>query len=362
MKFYKRVQTKKINIGNVQIGGGSPILVQSMTNTNSKDWKATVKQIKQLEEAGCEIVRVSFPDIESAYNVSKIKKNIKIPLVADIHFDYRIALEVIKQGVDKLRINPGNIGSKDKVIILAKEAKNASIPIRIGVNAGSLKYINKFHDTLPCAKALVNAVMGYIKILEKYNFYDIVVSLKASNIATTVQAYKIFASKRNYPLHLGITEAGPIFSGTVKSAAGLGIILHSGIGDTLRVSLTANPVEEVKMAYYLLCFMKLRNSGLEIISCPTCSRCQVDLINIVSEVENKISMLRNLEKFSKPVKVAIMGCIVNGLGEAKDANFGIAGGKEKSGIIFKNGEIIGKVSSGKWVQKIVSMVKKYHDL
>ncbi|MDR1942710.1 MAG: flavodoxin-dependent (E)-4-hydroxy-3-methylbut-2-enyl-diphosphate synthase [Endomicrobium sp.] len=356
MKFYKRNQTRKVNIGGVIIGGGAPIAVQSMTNTNTKDWKATVKQIKQLEEVGCEIVRVSLPDMESAYNVSRIKKNIKIPLVADIHFDYKIALEAIRQGVDKLRINPGNIGSKDKVEILVKEAKKAHIPIRIGVNAGSLKEVHNFFDNASRAKALVNAAIEHAKILEKHDFFDIVISLKASNVDTTVQAYKIFASKRNYPLHLGITESGSIFSGTVKSLAGLGIMLYDGIGDTVRVSLTADPVEEVKVAYSLLQSLELRNSGIEIISCPTCSRTQVDLIKIVSDMENRVATIKDLRKLSKPIKVAMMGCVVNGPGEAKDADFGIAGGKD-GGILFKNGEIIGKVKPDNWVPKLVSMIK-----
>lgn len=360
MKFYKRAQTRKVNIGNVTIGGGFPIAIQSMTNTNSRDWKATVKQIKQLEEAGCEIVRISLPDMESAYNVGKIKKHIKTSLVADVHFDYRIALEAIKQGIDKLRINPGNIGSKDKVEILVKEAKKAHIPMRIGVNAGSLKEIHNFADSISRAKALANAAMEHVQILEKYNFEDTVVSLKASNIDITVQAYKFFATKRNYPLHLGITEAGSMFSGTIKSAAGLGIMLYDGIGDTLRVSLTANPVEEVKMAYSLLQSVGLRSSGLEIVSCPTCSRCQVDLIKIVSEIEKKTSAMKNLKKLSKPIKIAVMGCIVNGPGEAKDADFGIAGGKD-TGILFKNGEIIERIKPDKWVQKIVSMIKSYQN-
>lgn len=356
MKFYKRNQTRKVNIGGVIIGGGAPIAVQSMTNTNTKDWKATVKQIKQLEEVGCEIVRVSLPDRESAYNVSRIKKNIKIPLVADIHFDYKIALEAIKQGVDKLRINPVNIGSKDKVEILVKEAKKAHIPIRIGVNAGSLKEVHNFFDNASRAKALANAAIEHAKILEKHDFFDIVISLKASNVDTTVQAYKIFASKRNYPLHLGITESGSIFSGTIKSSAGLGIMLYDGIGDTVRVSLTADPVEEVKVAYSLLQSLELRSSGIEIISCPTCSRTQVDLIKIVSDMENRVATIKNLRKLSKPIKVAMMGCVVNGPGEAKDADFGIAGGKD-GGILFKNGEIIGKVKPDNWVPKLVSMIK-----
>ncbi|OEG71156.1 4-hydroxy-3-methylbut-2-en-1-yl diphosphate synthase [Candidatus Endomicrobiellum trichonymphae] len=358
MKFYKRTETRKINIGGVIIGGGAPVAIQSMTNTNSRDWKATVRQIKQLEETGCEIVRISLPDMGSACNLGKIKKNIKIPLVADVHFDYRIALEAIKQGADKLRINPGNIGSKDKISILAKEAKKAHIPIRIGVNAGSLKKVHNFSDNFLRAKVLSSAAMEHVKILEKHSFQDIVVSLKASNIDITVKAYKIFASKRNYPLHLGITEAGSIFSGTIKSAAGLGIILYDGIGDTIRISLTANPVEEVKTAYSLLQSMELRNSGIEIVSCPTCSRCEVDLIKIVAEVEKKTSAIKNLKRLPKPVKVALMGCIINGPGEAKDADFGIAGGKN-TGILFKNGRLIGNVNVDKWVEKIISMIKDY---
>ncbi|MCL1972620.1 MAG: flavodoxin-dependent (E)-4-hydroxy-3-methylbut-2-enyl-diphosphate synthase [Endomicrobia bacterium] len=355
MKYFKRTQTRKINIGGVVIGGGAPVAVQSMTNTDTRDWRATVKQIKNLEDAGCEIIRVSLPDMESAQNVSKIKKNIKIPLVADIHFDYRIALEAIKQGVDKLRINPGNIGSKDKVETLVKEAKAARIPIRIGVNAGSLKSVHNFDDNLSRAKELAKSAIEHVRILEKLSFYDIAVSLKASNIATTVEAYKIFASKRNYPLHLGITEAGSLFSGTIKSSAGLGIMLYDGMGDTVRVSLTADPVEEVKAAYSLLRALELRKSGIEIISCPTCSRCEVDLIKIVSDMEKETAKIKNIKK---PVKVALMGCVVNGPGEAKDADFGIAGGKN-IGILFKNGEIAGKVKPEKWVKTLVSMLKDF---
>lgn len=353
MKCFKRKDTRKIQIGSIAIGGNSPIAIQSMTNTDTRDWRATVKQIKELENAGCEIVRVSLPDIESALNVKKIKKHIKIPLVADIHFDHRIALEAIKQGIDKLRINPGNIGGKEKVEALVKEAKAAGIPIRIGVNAGSLKSVHALNDNLSRASELAKAALEHVKILEKHRFYDIVVSLKASNIETTVEAYKIFATKRNYPLHLGITEAGSAFRGTVKSSAGLGIMLYEGLGDTIRVSLTADPVEEIKAAYSLLQALELRNTGIEIISCPTCSRCEVDLINIVSEMEKEVLKIK---KVSKPVKVAIMGCIVNGPGEAKDADIGIAGGKD-IGMLFKDGKIIGKVKPENWVKKLISMIK-----
>ncbi|MDR2773042.1 MAG: flavodoxin-dependent (E)-4-hydroxy-3-methylbut-2-enyl-diphosphate synthase [Elusimicrobiota bacterium] len=358
MKYFKRTQTKKINIGGVTIGGGSPVCVQSMINTDKSDWKAAVRQIKELEEAGCEVVRISLPDMETAKNVSKIKKQIKIPLVADIHFDYRIAIEAIKQGVDKLRLNPGNIGAKENVEAVVKEAKKAHIPIRIGVNAGSLKSIRSINDNLSRSKELAKACMEHIKILENNKFYDIVVSLKASNIAVSVEAYKLIASKRNYPLHLGITESGSIFSGNIKSSAGLGIMLYDGLGDTIRVSLTADPVEEIKTAYSLLQSLELRSTGVEIISCPTCSRCQVDLINIVARVEQAVSKMKNLKKLPKPIKIAMMGCVVNGPGEAKDADFGIAGGKDE-GLFFKNGKVVGKVKSGDWVKTIISTINLY---
>ncbi|MDR1928759.1 MAG: flavodoxin-dependent (E)-4-hydroxy-3-methylbut-2-enyl-diphosphate synthase [Endomicrobium sp.] len=358
MKFYKRLYTKKINIGNVTIGGGLPIVVQSMTNTDSRDYKATIKQIKQLEDVGCEIVRISIPDMESAYNINIIKKNINIPLVADIHFNYKIALETIKQGIDKIRINPGNIGSETDIGILAKEAKKAHIPIRIGINAGSLKEFHSFIDTRSRAEVVANTAIKYVEILEKYNFEDIVVSLKTSNIYTTIQAYNFFSFKKKYPLHLGITESGTIFSGTIKSAAGLGIILYNGIGDTLRVSLTANPIEEVKVAYYLLQSMGLRHFGIEIISCPTCSRCQVDLIKMASKFEEKIATIKNLKHLKKNIKVAIMGCSVNGIGEANDADFGIIC-KRNIGILFRCGKIIGKVKTEKLIQKLIFIIMNY---
>jgi (E)-4-hydroxy-3-methylbut-2-enyl-diphosphate synthase len=358
-KHYKRNETRKIQVGDVSIGAGSPIAVQSMINTDKADWKAAVRQIKRLEEAGCEIVRMSLPDMETAANVSKIKKSIKIPLVADIHFDYRIAIEAIKQGIDKLRLNPGNIGGEENVSAVVKEAKKAHIPIRIGVNAGSLKSIRELKDNQARAKALSAAAMEHVKIFEKHNFYDIAVSLKASNIETTVSAYRIFASKRKYPLHLGITEAGSIFSGNIKSAAGLAIMLYEGLGDTIRVSLTADPVEEIKSAFCLLQALDLRSSGLEIISCPTCSRCQVDLIKTVSDIENAAAKMTWLKKLSKPIRVAAMGCIVNGPGEAKDADFGIAGGQKGEGLLFRNGEIVGKVKSKDWVKTIISEIKRY---
>ncbi len=355
--MFTRKDTKVINIGGVKIGGGNPIAVQSMTNTNTRDWKATVKQIKQLEEVGCEIVRISVPDIESAKNIKNIKKHIKIPLVADIHFDHRLALESIKQGIDKLRINPGNIGSKEKVMELVKEAKSAHIPIRIGVNAGSLKDVHNFSTVKDKAKALVKAAIEHVKILEDYNFDDIAVSLKASDVETTIEAYKLFASKRKYPTHLGITEAGSVFRGTIKSSVGLGIMLAQGLGDTIRVSLTANPVEEVRVAYQILQSLNLRNTGLELISCPTCSRTKINLIKIVNELETELAKIHK-KSSDKKIKIAVMGCVVNGPGEAKEADFGIAGGNGE-GVLFQKGKIIGKIPEDKWVQKIVSMYKKF---
>jgi (E)-4-hydroxy-3-methylbut-2-enyl-diphosphate synthase len=325
-----------------------------MTNTDTRDWKATVRQIKELEMYGCEIVRISVPDMESAQNIKNIKKNISIPLVADIHFDHRIAIEAVKQGVDKLRINPGNIGSKEKVVELVKEAKKAKIPIRIGVNAGSLKDVHNFNNPCDRAKALVRGAMEHVKILEDCNFYDIAVSLKASDVSTTVEAHKIFAQKRNYPLHLGITESGSMFRGTIKSSSGLAIMLYSGIGDTIRVSLTANPVEEVKVAYQILQSLNLRNTGVDIVSCPTCSRCKVDLINIVNKLEEELAKIKKTNK--KEIKIAVMGCVVNGPGEAKDADFGIAGGHGE-GILFRKGKIIGKIPQDLWVKKLISLYK-----
>lgn len=354
--MFTRKDTEIINVGGVKIGGGNPIAIQSMTNTNTRDWKATVRQIKELQEVGCEIIRVSVPDMESAKNIKLIKKNIKIPLVADIHFDHRLAIESIKQGVDKLRINPGNIGSKEKVMELVKEAKKAHIPIRIGVNAGSLKEVHEFSTVKDKAKALVKAAIEHVKILENCNFTDIAVSLKASDVETSIEAYKLFASKRNYPTHLGLTESGSIFRGTIKSSVGLGIMLSQGIGDTIRVSLTANPVEEVRVAYQILQSLNLRTTGIELISCPTCSRTKVNLIKIVDELEVALSKVQK-KNAKKNVKIAVMGCVVNGPGEAKEADFGIAGGIGE-GILFQKGKIICKVPEDKWVQKIVQLYKK----
>jgi len=360
--MYTRNKTRKIAIGNVTIGGGSPVLIQSMANTNTRDARATIRQIRQLEDAGCEIARVAVPDMESARNLGRIKTGIHIPLVADIHFDHRLALEAISQGVDKLRINPGNIGSRDKVAAVVKEAKAARIPIRIGVNAGSLKTVNsgRHADSIAVrAKKLVEAAMEHVRILESFHFYDTVISLKASDVGTTVEAYRLLAKKRDYPLHLGITEAGSMFRGTIKSSAGLGILLYDGLGDTIRVSLTADPVEEIHVAYHLMQSLGLRSTGVELISCPTCSRCEVDLIGIVNELEKKLSAAGTLAHVfaKKPLKVAVMGCVVNGPGEARESDLGIAGGKKK-GLLFERGKVIGEVAPDQWVKTLMKMITK----
>ncbi|HHY91282.1 MAG TPA: flavodoxin-dependent (E)-4-hydroxy-3-methylbut-2-enyl-diphosphate synthase [Clostridiales bacterium] len=336
MKICRR-KTKPVFCRDIQIGGDSPITIQSMTNTDTRDVKATVEQIKRLEEAGCEIVRVAVPDHEAAEAIKQIKKEIKIPIVADIHFDYRLALEAIENGVDKLRLNPGNIGDKDRVKQIVKKASERKIPIRIGVNSGSIdkKILQKYNGVT--AAAMIESALEHISFLETFHFEDIVISLKASDIQLTYEAYRLMASKTEYPFHIGITEAGTLRSGTIKSAIGIGALLLNGIGDTVRVSLTGDPVEEVKVAQEILKQLGLRKFGVQIISCPTCGRCQIDLIHLAQRIEKK------LENVDKPIKVAIMGCAVNGPGEAKDADIGIAGGKA-SALLFKKGEIVRKLN------------------
>lgn len=327
----KKRRTRKIMLGGLPIGGGAPVVVQSMTKTDTCDVPATVAQIKRLQAAGCEAVRVAVLNPGAADAVKKIKKRIKIPLIADIHFDHRLALTVMQNGVDGLRINPGNIGSKEKIREVVSAAKDKGIPIRIGVNAGSLEkdILRKYKH--PTARALVESAGRHIQILEDLKFRQIKVSLKASDVMKTVEAYRLFAEKYSYPTHIGISEAGPAFSGTVKSAVGLGILLSEGIGDTMRVSLTADPVEEVKVAYEILKSLHLRQRGPELISCPTCGRCQIDIRGIVDKVEAQLA------KEKKQITVAVMGCIVNGPGEAREADIGIAGGKGM-GILFKRGK------------------------
>ena len=327
----RKRRTRKIMLGGLQIGGGAPVVVQSMAKTDTCDVSATVAQIKRLQAAGCEAVRVAVLNSEAADAVKKIKSRIKIPLIADIHFDHKLALTVMENGVDGLRINPGNIGSKQKIQEVVSAAKDKGIPIRIGVNAGSLEkdILRKYKH--PTARALVESASRHIKILEDLKFRAIKVSLKASDVMRTVEAYRLFSEKFSYPTHIGISEAGPAFSGTIKSAVGLGMLLSEGIGDTMRVSLTADPVEEVKVAYEILKSLHLRQKGPELISCPTCGRCQIDIRGIVDKVEAKLA------KEKKQITVAVMGCIVNGPGEAREADIGIAGGKGM-GILFKHGK------------------------
>ncbi|MFH1334931.1 MAG: flavodoxin-dependent (E)-4-hydroxy-3-methylbut-2-enyl-diphosphate synthase [Candidatus Zixiibacteriota bacterium] len=347
----KRRKTKRVWVGNVPIGGGAPISVQSMTKTDTRDVSATVKQIKRLEDVGCEIIRVAVPDMEAALALPKIKKKIRIPLVADVHFDYKLALKAIDAGVDKLRINPGNIGAEWKVKEIVKAAKTRKIPIRVGVNAGSLPrdILNKYKK--PTALALVQAALRQVRILEDLNFEDIVISLKAFDVPTTVEAYRLVSKKTNYPLHLGITEAGLPLLGSVRSALGIGLLLAEGIGDTIRVSLTGDPVEEVKVGYEILKSLNLREHGPTIISCPTCGRCEIDLISLTKKVEQK------LKNVHAPLKIAVMGCVVNGPGEARDADVGIAGGKGY-GLLFRKGKEIGKVKEKDLVNALMEMVNQ----
>lgn len=347
-----RRKTRKIYVGNVPIGGDAPIVVQSMTKTDTRDVIKTVRQIKLLESAGCEIIRVAVPDMVAAESLREIKKRIKIPLIADIHFNYKLALESILQGADGLRINPGNIGAKWKVKEVIKAAKEKKIPIRIGVNAGSLPkdLIEKYGHSTP--KAMIEAAERQLEILEENDFHYIKVSLKASNVMKTVEAYRLFSQKYDYPLHVGITETGAVTEGVVKSSIGLGILLLEGIGDTIRVSLTDSPVVEVKVAYEILRAIGLRDIGVEIISCPTCGRCEVDIKKMVKQVK---SALKNIKQ---PLKVAVMGCSVNGPGEAKEADFGIAGGKG-NGIVFAKGRIVKTVTEKDLVSSLIEAIKGY---
>ncbi|MBM7623482.1 flavodoxin-dependent (E)-4-hydroxy-3-methylbut-2-enyl-diphosphate synthase [Sporohalobacter salinus] len=346
-----REETRQVEIGNIKIGGDAPISVQSMTNTDTRDVEATVEQIKKLEEVGCELIRVAIPDQEAAEKVAEIKSAMNNPLIADIHFDYRLALRVLELGVDGLRINPGNIGNEEKVKKVALAAKEKEVPIRVGVNAGSLEeeLLTKYGSPTP--EAMVESALKNVRLLEKYGFSDIIISLKASNVDMTKRAYELIAEKVNYPLHLGITEAGTEWSGTIKSAVGLGIILNKGLGDTIRVSLTGDPVQEVKVGYEILKALNLRQKGPEIISCPTCGRCEINLIEVANEVERKI---QNLDI---NLKVAIMGCVVNGPGEAREADIGIAGGKDV-GLLFKEGKVIRKVPGDKLITTLLQEIDK----
>lgn len=343
--------SKEIEVGNLKLGGNNKIVIQSMTNTPTTDVIATVKQIKELEKAGCELVRVTINSKEAAESIKEIKKHIDIPLVADIHFDYRLALLAMENGIDKLRINPGNIGEDDKIELIVKKAKEKKIPIRIGVNAGSLEKEILEKYGAPTSKGMVESALYHIKLLEKFDFRDIVVSLKASNVKMMVEAYRELAKICDYPLHLGVTEAGTAFQGTVKSAIGIGSLLIDGIGDTLRVSLTENPAEEIRVAKEILKVLGLREFGVEIISCPTCGRTEIDLIELAHRVE------KEFEKVDKKIKIAVMGCVVNGPGEAKEADFGVAGGKGV-GILFKKGKIVKKVDEKDILIELKKMIEE----
>ena len=346
-----RKNTKVINVGSVKIGGNNPIVVQSMTNTKTYDINSTVKQITALAEAGCDIVRVAVPKMEDAEALVSIKKQISLPLIADIHFDYRLALKALEAGVDGLRLNPGNIGKKEYVKAVVTAAKERNVPIRIGVNAGSLdqKILLKYGGIT--AEGMVESALEHIRILEENNFDNIKISLKAHDVPLTIAAYKLMADTVNYPLHLGITEAGTIKSGIIKSAVGIGALLAQGIGDTFRISLTGDPVEEVKVANEILKALNLREYGPVMISCPTCGRCNIDLAKIANEVE---TLLANIKK---PIKVAVMGCVVNGPGEAKSADVGIAGGKGQ-GLVFRHGEIVRTVSEEQLVAELFKEINK----
>jgi len=346
-----RKKTRVIHVGKVPVGGDSPVSVQSMTKTDTRDVKATTRQIKALEKAGCEIIRLAVPDMDAAKSLGSIKKSVNIPMIADIHFDWRLALEALKQGIDGLRINPGNIGAKWKVKEVVTAARDKKIPIRIGVNAGSLEKELLLKYSHPKPEALVESAEGHIRILEDMNFSDIKVSLKASNVPTTVAAYRLFSKKHDYPLHVGISEAGPPSTGIIKSSVGIGILLSEGIGDTIRVSLTADPAEEIRVAYGILKTLGIRERGAEIISCPTCGRCNIDLRGLAKKVEAR---LRNIDS---PVTVAVMGCVVNGPGEAREADFGIAGGK-KRGILFRKGKVVKQVKEEGLLDALLDEIKK----
>lgn len=345
-----RKKTREIRVGDLLIGNNHPIIIQSMTNTDTRDVNATVDQIRELELAGCQMVRSSVPDEESALAIKEIVKKINIPLVADIHFDYRLALKAMDSGVDGLRINPGNIGSKEKVQAVVQKAKERNIKIRIGVNSGSLEK-SVVADYGNGAEAMVQSALKHIKILEEQEFYNTVVSLKASDIFRTIEAYESFSKVSDYPLHLGITESGTAYKGTIKSSIGIGHLLLSGIGDTIRVSLTADPVEEIYAAKGILSALDLDRDTIKIISCPTCARTKIDLIDLAQRVEKRV------EGMKKPLTVAIMGCAVNGPGEAKEADIGIAGGVGEA-LLFKKGEIVRKIKEDEIEQVLLEEIER----
>ncbi|MDF2891424.1 MAG: 1-hydroxy-2-methyl-2-(E)-butenyl 4-diphosphate synthase [Clostridia bacterium] len=351
-----RKKTRRIRIGSVEIGDNNPIAIQSMTNTHTQNVKATIEQIKALEEAGCHIVRVAVPDMEAAAAIAEIKKAIGIPLVADIHFDYRLAIEAIKNGVDKIRINPGNIGDVDRVKKVVETAKAYEIPIRVGVNSGSVEreLLAKYGG--PTAAALVESALSKVRILEELNYNNIVISIKSSDVLLSIDSYIKIAEQTDYPLHLGITEAGTKYTGTVKSAVGLGTLLYMGIGDTIRVSLTDHPVEEIGAAKEILKSLKLIEGGIEIISCPTCGRTNVNLIEVAEQLEQAVKNIVT----KRPIKVAVMGCAVNGPGEAREADVGIAGGKGEF-LLFVKGEVVKKIPQSNAIEELINFLTQMEE-
>lgn len=341
--------SRVVKVGNLLIGGGNPIVIQSMTNTTTSEVEATVNQIKKLEAAGCQMVRMTINNEEAAKAIEEIKKRVDVPLCADIHFDYKLALLAIENGIDKLRINPGNIGSDENIKAVVEKAKEKNIPIRIGVNSGSIeKHILEKYGK-PTADGMVESAMYHINLLEKNGFNDIVVSLKASNVKMMVEAYRKISKLIDYPLHLGVTEAGTAFQGTVKSAIGIGALLVDGIGDTIRVSLTEDPVEEIKVAKEILKVLGLIEAGVEIVSCPTCGRTEIDLIGLAKKVE------KEFENENRKIKIAVMGCVVNGPGEAREADYGVAGGKGV-GVLFKKGQIVKKVDESEILIELKKLI------
>ncbi|OGR64900.1 MAG: 4-hydroxy-3-methylbut-2-en-1-yl diphosphate synthase [Elusimicrobia bacterium GWB2_63_22] len=356
----KTRKTRKVKVGRFSIGGSSPVSVQSMCNTDTRDVKATVDQVRRLQDAGCEIIRVAVPDMEAAQALGRIKSGISIPLVADIHFDWRLAVEAVRQGADKVRINPGNIGERDKVKEVVKACKSAGIPIRIGVNAGSLKALREHPKPAwkpyDWARQMVKEALDEVRILERLDFRDIVVSLKADDIERTLMANTLFSSKSDIPLHLGVTEAGSFLAGTVKSSLGIGLLLTQGIGDTVRVSLTEDPVMQVRAAYEILKALGLRRYGPDLVSCPTCGRCQVNVGKVIHELEDRIYSDPQLLKKSEGMKIAVMGCVVNGPGEARSADFGVAGGKGR-GIWIEKGKQIKVVKESEWVNEVIRKIR-----
>ncbi len=347
-----RDNTKEISIGNVKIGGGNPVAIQSMTNTKTEDAESTVRQIRELTTAGCDIIRCAVPTMEAAAAIKEIKKGITIPLVADIHFDHKLAIAAIENGADKVRINPGNIGSETGVREVVAAAKAAGIPIRVGVNSGSLEkeLVAKYHGVT--AEGLVESALGQVSMLEKFGFENMVISIKSSNVMMSVKAHEMIASRTPYPLHVGITETGLVNAGNIKSALGIGIILYEGMGDTIRVSLTGDPIEEIKSAKLILKNLGMRKGGIDVVSCPTCGRTNIDLIGLAGKVEELVS------HYNLDIRVAVMGCAVNGPGEAREADLGVAGGKGEC-LIFKKGVILKKVPEEKLLDELKEELDKF---